>query len=98
MPRVKKTTEAVAPKTAAKPKTVKTKDRAVSKTTPSPSKDKHQTSGAASKISSIEQRLKETEEKLEALITIMHNDLHRGQLQGPEGLAAKLRKAGLLSS
>ena len=53
-------------------------------------------SEASSKVADLEKRLNETEQKLNSLIMVMHNDLHRGQLQGPEGLASKLRKAGLL--
>ena len=101
MPRAKKTTEDAVPKVAVMPKITKTKGKSVSKTTKTKdkvtSKPAPSTSSAASKLSSIEKRLKETEDKLEALITIMHNDFNRGQLQGPEGLASKLRRAGLLS-
>ena len=92
MPRAKKTTDAepVKPsaKAAAKPKAAKPKPKAKTPTS---------TTSAAAKVASLEKRLNETEDKLNSLINIIHNDLDRGQRQGPEGLASKLRKAGLLS-
>jgi len=90
MPRAKKTTEAAATEPTIKPKV--TKPRAKVTKPPVPKS----VSEAASRVSDLEKRLNETEQKLNNLITVMHNDLHRGQLQGPEGLASKLRKAGLL--
>ena len=97
MPRAKKTSEdkTVAAKPATKPKITKSKSKSTPKTTVS--KPAKSTSSPSSKLASIEKRLHETEEKLNSLITIIHNDLQRGQLKGPEGLASKLRRAGLLS-
>ena len=48
------------------------------------------------KIESLEKRLAETESKLNSLISVIHSDLQRGHTLGPEGLAAKLRKSGLV--
>tara|TARA_R110000824_G_scaffold60853_11_gene162405 strand:+ start:178 stop:432 length:255 start_codon:yes stop_codon:yes gene_type:complete len=50
-----------------------------------------------SKIVLLEKRLHEVETKLHTLVTVIHGDFRRGNLQGPEGLASKLRKAQLLS-
>lgn len=92
MPRAKKATEktaeAVTPKAVTKTSAPKaTKPRAVKKApTASPSKQ----------VADLERRLDETEEKLNILISVIHSDLERGQRTGPEGLASKLRKAGLL--
>ena len=97
MPRAKKTTEAEAAKPATKPKVTKpkaTKARVKAATKPTAPTT---VSAATSKVAALEKRLNETEQKLNSLISVMHNDLHRGQLQGPEGLASKLRKAGLLA-
>ena len=94
MPRAKKTTEAAAVKPTTKPKASQPRTKATTPkvTTPTPKS----VSEASSKVADLEKRLNETEQKLNSLIMVMHNDLHRGQLQGPEGLASKLRKAGLL--
>ncbi len=96
MPRAKKTTEAEAAKPATKPKATKpktTKARVKAATKPTAPTT---VAAASTKVADLEKRLNETEQKLNSLINVIHNDLHRGQLQGPEGLASKLRKAGLL--
>ena len=101
MPRAKKTTEDTAKATSPKataPKATKptaTKSSKTSKATTTTTARK--TSGPALKVAELEQRLNETEAKLNSLISVIHSDLDRGQRTGPEGLAAKLRKAGLLS-
>jgi len=82
--------------TVAKPKSTRRTKASTVTTTPKKPATKR-TSPAASQVDSISKRLEETEKKLAALIAIIHNDLQRGQKDGPEGLAAKLRKAGLLS-
>ena len=81
---------------ATKPKKARRTKASTVTTTPKKSTTKR-TAPAASQVDSISKRLEETEKKLTALIDIIHNDLQRGQKDGPEGLAAKLRKAGLLA-
>ena len=91
-----KTEAAIA--TPEKPKS--TRRTKASTTNPTTKKSRTTTKRSASpskQVSDIEKRLAETEKRLNELISIIHNDLYRGQKEGPEGLAAKLRKAGLLS-
>jgi hypothetical protein len=76
----------------------KTVTSTIAKTSTKASTSSSKVSEASQKISALEARLDTSEKLLSTLITVIHNDLQRGQLQGPEGLAAKLRKAGLLSS
>ena len=92
MPRAKKTTEAAAAKPAAKPKTTRTKAKSTATTKSAAPK----TTPTSKKIESLEKRLAETESKLNSLISVIHSDLQRGHTLGPEGLAAKLRKSGLV--
>ncbi len=94
MPRAKKTTETEAVKPAAKPKVSRAGTKSTNKSaTPKPAT---KTSSASKKIESLEKRLLETENKLNSLISVIHSDLQRGHTSGPEGLAAKLRKSGLV--
>ena len=91
MPRAKKTTAPEATAPAPKQKATRAKAK-----TPAKAAAPKSTSAANKKVSDIEKRLTETENRLNALISVIHNDLSRGQLHGPEGLASKLKKAGLL--
>ena len=67
------------------------------KAPPIPAPVPKRASNLDTQLSDLTRRFEETESKLRALIDILHNDLQRGQREGPEGLASKLRKAGLLS-
>ena len=48
------------------------------------------------KVANLESRLKDTEDKLSALVSVLYSEMKNEMPQGPRSLASRMSKAGLL--